>query len=282
MKWGRKHSVVAAVALIAATNTVALVGVVYNRTGEPESTLRLSQRELGIDRYRTDRENSGLALQLNWRVLDEGVTNPEDYRYLGPRYGTSAKWLDKEKMAALGFDVTVPDKEGDNMRTFQHELARDVFLALEMDGPTYQRALAKATATAAQVRAAGKKDADKLSDEILEREGKTSSRLFVVDASLDAASLRAKYPDRTRYAIVSGRVEPMRGGFSPAARSHGGYVSAVNVDEINVPLELRAAFSSASNPNEYDVRAAGTAYDATVAFGRRFEPWLVSATRSSR
>ena len=41
-------------------------------------------------------------------------------------------------------------------------------------------------------------------DNELVREENESSRLFVIDAGLDSAALRTKYPDRARYAIVQG------------------------------------------------------------------------------
>jgi hypothetical protein len=285
MNWTRKHSMVAGAALIAATNAVALLGVAYNRSGEPESTLRLSQRELGAIRYRTNHENSGLALKLHWRVLDEDNPDPMSYRWQGSRFSGSPKWLDRDKMVALGFDVGVPDQLGDHLRTFRRQLARDVLLVLEMDGPTYQRSLANATAAAAKVKAMGKKDSDEASAEILEREGKGNSRLFVVDAGLDIVSLRAKYPDRSRYAIVGGRIEPAGRWDSRAVSTHSGYVSSVNVDEIHVPLELRSAFDGAVQ--EYALlgsteRRINVAYDATVTFGRRLEPWLVTAKKRGR
>jgi Domain of unknown function (DUF4824) len=280
MKWSRKHSIVAGAALIAATNAVALLGVTYNRNGEPESTLQLTQRELAPMGSWRNHENSGLTLRLQWRVLDEDITNPTDYRWRGSRWSASPKWLDRDKMAALGFDVAVPDRLDDHSRTFQRQLARDVLLVLEMEGPTYQRALAEATEAAAKVKAMGKKDSDEISSEILEHEGKTNSRLFVVDAGLDAASLRSRYPDRSRYAIVSGRVEPAGPHNPRAAYAHKGHVSAINVDEINVPLELRSAFDGAVGPNVYSPKSTqNVAYDATVTFGRRLEPWLATAAK---
>ena len=46
MRWSRTHTLVAGLGLIALTNAVALLGVAWNRSGEPDATLQLSQREL--------------------------------------------------------------------------------------------------------------------------------------------------------------------------------------------------------------------------------------------
>ncbi|MFL6653087.1 MAG: DUF4824 family protein, partial [Sulfurifustaceae bacterium] len=46
--WSRKRTLLAGIALIAATNAVALVGVAYNRSGEPSSVLKLTERELAL------------------------------------------------------------------------------------------------------------------------------------------------------------------------------------------------------------------------------------------
>ena len=280
MKWTRKHAIAVGIALIAATNAVALLGAAYNRSGEPDSTLRLSQRELGPAYIGASRDNSGLALRLRWRVLDEDIKDPAAYRWAGMGTGGSPSWLDRDKMATLGFDVAVPDNPDDNARTFRRQLARDVLLVLEMDGPTYQRSLANATAAAERLKAMKKEESTKLADEILERERQGNSRLFVVDASLDAAALRSKFPDRSRYAIVRGRVDPMGWKMS---RTHSGHVSAVNIESINVPLELRSVFEGAEPDNDFVPRATRNkaAYDATVIFGRRLEPWLATAVRKS-
>ena len=44
MNWSRMHTTIAGVGLIVVVNAVALLGAAYNRSGEPESVLRLSER----------------------------------------------------------------------------------------------------------------------------------------------------------------------------------------------------------------------------------------------
>ncbi len=66
-----RTTLIAGAALILLANAVALTGVYFNRSGEPEARMRLSQRELGTPwDWSVARENSGMVLGLNWRVND--------------------------------------------------------------------------------------------------------------------------------------------------------------------------------------------------------------------
>jgi hypothetical protein len=283
VNWTRKHTLIAGLGLIALTNAVALVGAAWNRSGEPEARLRLSQRELAApSRWYGNRENSGVALQLSWRVLTETSPGGEVYawRYYG-RGGTPA-WLDRAKMEALGFEVPARDS-GRSRSRYDKQLAREVLLVLEHDGPTYRRALETITERAASEQAKlaalpgdkGLETRAKTAREALEWETSRSSRLFVVDAGLDAEALRARYPDRTRYAIVKGEVRPQAYADRDKAR---GYIDAIAVETINAPYELRGVFAGAMQVYDMDQRNKAP-FEATVAWGRRLEPWLVEAAR---
>ncbi len=74
----------------------------------------------------------------------------------------------------------------------------------------------------------------------LARAGSNDSRLFAIDAGLDRDALRAKYPDRTTYAIVRGQVRaiPRTSDAEPA-----GAISALSAGEINVPQRLRGVLA---------------------------------------
>lgn len=264
----RSHILIAGLALIAVTNTVALVGVVYNRSGEPESVLRFSEREL-LPPYvwRGNRENSGLALKLQWRVLQEETTGGELHGWSFAGNGGTPAWLDKAKMAELGFDVPVPGTATKEHFQFERQLPRDVLLALELDGAAYRESFARAT------RYASRGDEGK---KLLEQETLYNSRLFVVDADLDAAVLRAKYPDRARYAIMRGQIRPSWLHTQP--EKYFGYISDVSVDQVNVPLELRSVFEGAGTDYQTFARHK-TKYEVTTAYGKRLEPWITTAVR---
>jgi hypothetical protein len=276
MKWSRRHMLAIGAAIIVATNAVVLLGAAWNRQGQPESTLRLSERELVPPWAYEKRDNSGLALRLRWRILDEAGDDPYLFR---PGYsGGAPGWLDRAKMASLGFDVSLPDDELDDRRIFRRQLGREVFLVLELDGPAYAASMERAAAVAQRLNAKADAESIKAAADILEREKSVNSRLFVVDAGLDAAALRAKFADRSRFAIAGGLVRPA-GGWRKSERRHSGHVSELSVDNVNVPLEFRPAFEGAVAEMDDRARKPKTRYEATLAYGKRLEPWLAGATR---
>lgn len=276
MRWPRRHMLAIGVAIIAATNAVVLLGAGWNRQEPPESALGLSERELLPPSAYEKRDNSGLALRLRWRVLNEGVESPH---FLRQGYSDGAPgWLDRAKMQSLGFDVSLPDDELDDRRIFRRQLGREVFLVLELDGPAYALSMKRAAAAAERLRAKADAESTKAADQLLEREKAVNSRLFVVDAGLDATALRAKYADRSRFAVARGIVRPA-GQWARSGRRHSGTVSELSIDTINVPLRLRPAFEGAVAEGDDPARKRGTRYEATLAYGMRLEPWLASARR---
>jgi len=267
MKWSRAHTVAAGIGLIALTNTVALLGVLYNRSGEASAVLRLTQREVPMSWVSYDnRENSGISLRFDRRPYDR---EPD--------------WFDKAKLEALGFDTSVSAFDTRSEERYDKQLPREVLLVLEQDGPAYRRELelAKENSEREEAKAASRPGDERLREnarrarEVLEKERNESSRLFVVDAGLDPAALRAKYPDAARYAIVRGQVRPARVYMSQKLY---GVVEGLSVSEINVPFAMRGVVGTA--PQDGDVeRRNQLPFDATVAFGRRLEPWIVSAAK---
>jgi hypothetical protein len=279
----RSRTLWAGLLLLALTNAVALGGALWNRSGAPDATLRLTERELyRISPWYGDRENSGLSLYPIWRVLTE-IDAGDRFYFMNYGSGGAPAWLDRAKMESLGFDASgfVPHSERARKR-YEKQLPREVLLVLELDGPAYRRVLEQTGERAALELAKPFLPEDKSAEERrknardgLERERSRSSRLFVVDAGLDADALRARHPDRARYAIVRGEVRPWIA--NPKAEQPAGYVSSVSVASINVPLRLRKIFADAQL-SEYGT-GPKTAFQAVVAWGKRLEPWLVDAGR---
>jgi hypothetical protein len=282
MTWSRKHTLIAGLALIALTNAVALGGVAWNRSGEPDSVLKLTQRELWrLHEFGFDRDTAGVTLNLRWRVL---AADAASSYYVADRYG-NPEWLDQAKLAALGFDVSRrPDARAMERRS-ERLLPREALVVLELDGPAYRKALERARERAAKQAAReaaepGKKkrtSGEITAADVLKREETASSRLFAVDAGLDAQALRAKYPERTRYAIVRGSV---RAHFHRDRGGEGkwtGYIESLDNGQVNVPKEFRAPLGTV--PRSYEWSGApegGPAFEVTVAFGKRFEPWITA------
>lgn len=273
--WTRKHTLIVGLALILLTNAVALLGVYWNRSGEPESLLTLTQRELQQPYgWGMTRENSGVSLRIYWRV-----PTAEKSGYYSSYSGGNPVWLDQAKMASLGFDVSPSINMQDYYRWTSRQLAREVLLVLELDGPAYQQSLQRAQQNAAEQDAKlaalpddkAMQQSAKSAHEDARREEQENSRLFAIDAGLDLNELRAQYPDRNRYAIVRAQVRPSYiGGQSKIA----GYIDKISVDEINVPHEYHSAFDIRVRPAIIGQTSGRRTFEASVAFGQRLEPWL--------
>jgi hypothetical protein len=237
-------------------------------------------------------ENSGLSVRLQYRV--ESARTPPGRVKLGEEevfspYGYGAiAWLDREKLAALGFDVATPLTSDDTDTHYDRMLGRDVLLVLELDGPVHARAVQAARDLLARRQ---REIADKPDDqgrtqqlqraqEALQSEEQEASRLFIVDAGLNQATLRQRYPDRAHYAIVHGNIRPfvMRDGAS--AKLYGA-VTAVRCEDINVPLQFRAAVPLDRAANVISMALPRPdkkrAFTIQIAFGRHLEPWIVAA-----
>ena len=274
--WSRGRTLAIGLGLIVLTNAVALGGVWWNRAAAPENSLTLSERELGLPwRALRNREISGLALNLNWRVADrEAGEFVSGYTVNG---GTP-EWLDGARMQALGF--TLDDMASDNgRRRYTRQLPREAVFVLELDGPAAQRALAKARESAARHAAAAAANVDskefagraKRAQDALTQEENTSSRLFVIDAGLDVGALRQKYPDRSRFMLLRGTVRPSMRDRGPGQPQMTGYITRVGSGPVHVPHALRGPLESLRARGE---PGGGDRFSATRAVGQRLEPWI--------
>jgi hypothetical protein len=263
--------------LTIAANAVVLSGVAYNRREPPEAQVVLTERELELP-YRRHEENSGLALQLAWRVLGE-----KDDRYA---WRSSPAWLTTAKLKELGFDL--PDASGPAAKDAypRTPLPREVYIVLEQDGPAYREALERARAALATAR--DLKQAHPENDDLREafenarkrftREQVAGSRLFAVDAGTDPDLLRRTYPDRSRFIITGGLV---RAGYRHEGnrRRVEGAISRLVIERIHVPLALRNALDTILDRDRFQNREpAPPRYEIALAYGRRFEPWIVAVT----
>jgi hypothetical protein len=105
-------------------------------------------------------------------------------------------------------------------------------------------------------------------------------RLLAVDVGLDAASLRRAHPDSQRYlilpAVLTATVRSFDENGRQVAPALQGRMIAVKT-ELLVTRDLRRVVDqlpgSAGASRWSDVPPR---YDATVAVGRRYEPWVTS------
>ena len=278
-RWTRTQVLLAGLALILLTNGVALLGVWWNRGGTPESTLELTQRELHTPYliYR-EQENSGIALSLRWRVPSR-TQDDADHGYVS-YWGGEPGWLDASRMAELGFSIPSDDGVEPHAYRAARQLPREVLLVLELAGESWQAALARAqeSATRAAKLAAANPSAKDIASraknaaERLERESNSESRLFVVDAGLDLAALRSRYPDRNRFMVVRGKLRLIQRS-EKTKRYWTGRIDDVSVPSIHVPVSLSAGLRREGRAGRYGDKTP--AFVAKVAIGQRLEPWLL-------
>jgi hypothetical protein len=261
--------------LILLTNAVVLGSVWDNRSGDRDSTLALTDRELASPiNYWHSAENSGLDLHLVWRIEQ---SQPRAYTPGSVYFGGEGDWLNSAKLTELGIKVHARSPSPKNAAAFNSSLPADVLLVLEMDGPAYQRTLERACRPPAN----GAPDAVERQKNCLE-EKSGSSRLFVVDAGLDREALRKKYPDRNQYAVVRGQIQASL-ITQMSERQLRGYVHGISNDEINVPSSMRTALGDLKPVIGQVYGQRGKPLAAVVTFGRRLEPWLASLSpRSSQ
>jgi hypothetical protein len=292
----RSHTwLIAAGALVLAlTNTVVLVGVASNRRQPPDSILTLTERELGPQwsSMLREGENSGLILRLQYRVesgRNSGLAETGEEQMFSP-YGNfrPIAWLDRDKLAALGFDVATLSTFPYGDTHYDRMLGRDVLLVLELDGPVRARALQDARdllahrerEIAANPERQGTAKGLQSAQQALQSEEQEASRLFIVDAGLDQTILRQRYADRRHYAIVHGNIRPFVIRDGTSARLYG-EVTAVRCELIDVPLQFRATVPLDRPTNVIATTLAHTErkhpFTMQVAFGSHLEPWIVSA-----
>lgn len=264
----RKYGLFCAIALLLVVNTVVFVGIASNRSGIPEETVELSERELPLA-YSSD-ENTGISLSFN--------------------YNHGNEWLDKKKLAALGFDCSIPEASTKAALFYRHMLPRKTYAVFEYAGEAWKRwiqvkenSIAKRKEKVKQGKAE-KKDLEELQIE-LKKDLMTSSRLFAIDANNDPTALRKRYPEQSRFIIVPVVVRlDYNDGPSPSDENKEqnqkirGYLSEVLVDSIHVPMGKRSLLEPLHYRERleyYNRPAVEPRYMVKLQFGKRYEPWIV-------
>jgi hypothetical protein len=259
------QTLIAGLGLILLTNGVVISGAIGNRVGAPESLLELTERELPLLRQ-GNRENSGLSLQLQWRT---SYTRQDD-------------WINREKLIAMGFKLNLSDEVNVIRQYISKALPKEVYVVLEYDGEAYQAELREAGQQVAKERDLLQKDeandsqARRLesAERNLTRLAHSASRLYAVDAGLDPAQLRQRYPDNTKYLITTGLVRLSFNAWNLAPDPYSGYIENINVTRIHVPLEHRQVLDTLPGQQYMEYRNPLPRYSVKLAYGSRYEPWV--------
>lgn len=262
-----------ALALLVVVNAMVLAGVAWNRTGEPQATLRLTERELPVHfSFYGLREDSGRALQLG---LFEDDASPG--------------WLDADKLRTLGFRPERYLAADDTAGVFyKRPPPRRAWVVLEFEGPAWEAAIAARERELLEL--ANKIGEGEATNSQLERRHQSlerlrvsASRLVAIDAGLDPVALRERYADSSRYLIVSAelRMRIMRSSdphIDEGDERVRGLIGEILTSRIHVPPQHRTALDAALGATgavEPRRREAGPPrYEVLVNWGARYEPWI--------
>lgn len=268
--------------VLLATNLVVLLGVGSNRSGNPETLIELTERELQLP-YRIHEENSGLSLRLAWRTIGE----KEDDSYYGDScYGNwvSPAWFNAQKLRELGFTTEDTSSADETSKRHKKQVSKEVFIVLKYNGEAYKEALRRAESALEKAKGALKatnedkelRESFNRAKERLERERISESRLFAIDAGLDASELRAQYSDRAGFIITPGIVRPTY-FYNDKKMAQFGHISGLSVGNINVPLKHRDVFDSIlAHDKSPECKSRPPRYIVELAYGSRLEPWIRS------
>jgi len=272
-----KPLLLSAFGLLIVSNAFVLAHVAMNRSGESDSEMQLTARELQYYGGRSD--ESGVLLMLRWTN-----TAPE---YPTGLPGEAPVWFDQKKLEEIGFDLSVPATSPKAARFYENLRSREVFVALEYEGPAWEAwlkdrepRLETQTSYSPQVT---------LPDR-LEIERQTTPRLVTVDVARNPVELRRKYPDRNRVmilqALVRAKLEPeqrasLTAPFRPAYLR--GAITRLAIESINVPQPLSRRLEGQSyTPWTYDgnrVKIQQPPYSVTLRIGSKYEPWVVDVNQ---
>ncbi len=273
-----RNALLAALGLLLAVNALVLAGVSYNRSGQPEATLLLTEREapLAVRDFGRE-ENTGVALQLDWN-----------------RGESTYEWFDAGKAAALGFDTSKPPGGDLIYDYYRRQLPRKAFVVLEYGGAAWERfrdGQKKRLAEEEAEFARGRMTREEIDQARARLRGilQADSRLFPVDVGGDPAALRRAWPDRGRCLILPALV---RLGYDweldPATGRRDrpvlhGTIEEILVDHLHLPLPLAAQLpqENVSGPRispRYRYYGTGVLptprYTVLLQVGKRHEPWV--------
>ncbi len=278
----QRKILIAGLLIIVLTNFVALAGVAYNRSGDPESVIELTERELSFPfYYQFNHENTGLSLNINCRLEVDSAY----YSYMSRCVGRPS-WFNDEKLRTLGFDISELQDKSNSYSLSEKYLSRQAYIVLEYDGDTYQRVLAKAEQALndeRQLQASNTGNAEfqrrvEEAEKRFRREQQANSRLFAIDVGMDESALRSQYPDTSRYIILAALVKPVWGSRDKKYQLNG-MISDMLIDSVHIPLQHRSLFETFQDQSTRRSReGVDPRYKIKLAFGKRAEPWVMAVS----
>jgi hypothetical protein len=254
-----------AAALVVASNLGAWGFATLNRSGEPEAVVELTERELRLPAKQAD--NTALMLSLVFeRPRPAGPLRPQ--REVG--------WFDRAKLQSIGFDCSAPVTPENASRYIMPP--RSTYAVLEYEGEAWRKQMAEPLPEPVQIGGAGPAGAQP--PEASSRGGQDrllQSHLVVIDVGNDPVTLRQRYPDRRRAAIVEATAELQFVNNPGQTPFLAGRVMSVLPGEINVPREwlvLLEGLQTERKVTTWPPPLHDPRYRVTVKWGRNLEPWI--------
>ncbi len=248
---------IAVPALMVLLVVAAFVGLAgWNRSGERQSSITVSERELPLPAITITRETaSGVQLRLSF----ERRAEPLEAR----------NWLTETKLRALGFPLNVPLGDPSAADTYIDVPPRVAWIVLEYDGPAWKEIEQRRALQRPEIR----------------RGYWASSRLVPVDAGPDFDPLRDRYG--AGHLIVRGIVAVSYIGSSGGGPLLYGWVRELVPSTLTVPrnlvsvlegIEPASISGSVSEPApEFEPR-----YEIDLGVGRLGIPFIKDLRRTSR
>jgi len=276
------HLTVFSAAFLILINIIVLAGVSYNRSGDAKPAMQLTERELSLP-YRSyrEKENSGLAVRLNWNIVPDELYSSSYNKYALQRYGTP-NWLTEDKLKTLGLyiDSTGLDAN-DSLFDNGHLQAEALIVVLEYNGETFQDVVSHAEKDIQILRDKVKTKPDDKdlkeqlkSDETSLTQLKTSeSRLIAIDVGRNLQALRDKYADNSKYLMMRGEIRRYWENNKQSAS-----IRQLFITNIHVPLPYSKVINQIthheSEEKPYYSWTAKPRYKVELNMGKRLEPWI--------
>ena len=254
--------------ILVGTNLVTLSGVAFNRVGEATTQLTLTERELSLPYNRgIQKENSGISLAIDWRKPTGSDTSYYSYNSQDIK-------ITKVQLLALGFEPL------DSESNFWAE-SRELYWALEFDGVLYDAEVKRAElhyqdSFATYQEQPNDTNSEKKKEALkrLNREKKSNSRLFFLEAAKNYEPLSTKFSGRKNILIVKGLAKPY---YNNVQKNYSLLLRHLSVSNIMVPLEQAEFFSGLTRLNNNDITPPRYAVD--IKWGSRLEPWIIDVKK---
>ena len=201
MNWRRLG---ASVGLLLLTNAVVLAGVAYNRAGESDTEVTLTEREIPLSytAFQGD-ENTGLSLRLRWES--------SNIRWRSAILDPGPEWFDQVKLEAIGYDCSILLTDPSAELYYGKLLPREGYVVLEYGGQAWRSWLAEwerdlhVMSDQLNRGQQSKQDVERFK-EAYERLPTMGSRLLVTDVGTDPTQLRQRYSDGRGFIIAKAQV----------------------------------------------------------------------------